>query len=308
MRAERSVAARLLILALPGLVHGTACAAIEAQAQPARQFGFTIGDMIHQTVRLAPAHGQTLIEDSLPKEGRAGTWFERRHVDAVREGSTWRIEIDYQLINSPPELRTIALPALRLEMRDANDAARRVVEELLAEAPLTAAPLTPAVVLARAGLDEMRPDTPPPLIDTGARLRRLALYALAAGLICLSWAAWYFGFDLRGRRKRPFAQAERKMRRALAGSHSPDALREAMRSLHRAFDATAGATLFAASLDAFLERHGAFAPARDGIAQFFEQSRRAFFESDSDGNGRGSDAAQLLALAGRLKALEREGA
>ena len=115
MRAER-----IALLAAWSLAAGTAHAAIEAETQPARQFGYTIGDVIHQTVRLSPGAGQTLIEESLPKPGRAGAWVERRDVEAVRAGSEWRIELRYQFINSPPDLRTVALPALRVQLRDGD--------------------------------------------------------------------------------------------------------------------------------------------------------------------------------------------
>jgi len=300
MRAEC-----IAFLATLSLAAGAAHAAIEADMQPARQFGYTIGDVVHQTVRLKPNPGQSLIEESLPKPGRAGAWVERREVEATRTGDGWRIDLTYQFINSPPELRTVALPALRLQLRDGE----RIVEEMLTEAPLTLAPLTPAVVLARAGLEEMRPDTPPPLIDFQSRLQRLAFYAGTAGLIGLIWAGWYFGVDLRGRRTRPFARAERTLRRQLEEDSSPGALRDAMRTLHRAFDATAGSTLFAQALDDFFARHPALAPAREGVARFFAASRNEFFGSGTPGDEllSGSfDAAQLLALAGRLKALERE--
>ncbi|HMV53758.1 MAG TPA: hypothetical protein PLX20_10645 [Rhodocyclaceae bacterium] len=300
MRAER-----IALLAAWSLAAGTAHAAIEAETQPARQFGYTIGDVIHQTVRLSPGAGQTLIEESLPKPGRAGAWVERRDVEAVRAGSEWRIELRYQFINSPPDLRTVALPALRVQLRDGD----RIVDEVLAEAPLTVAPLTPTVVLARAGLEEMRPDTPPPLIDVQPRRQRIALYGGIAGLIGLLWAGWYFGVDLRGRRTRPFARAERTLRRQLAKDRSPDAMRDGMRTLHRAFDATAGSTLFAQALDDFFDKRPALAPAREAVSQFFAASRNEFFGTPAqDGDAReGSfEAANLLALARRLKALERE--
>lgn len=300
MRAER-----IALLAALSFAAGAAHAAIEGETQPGRQFGYTIGDVIHQTVRLTPGPGQALIEESLPKTGRAGAWVERRRVEAVRSGNDWRIDLSYQFINSPPDLRTVALPALRLQLRDGD----RVVEEVVTEAPLTLAPLTPTVVLARSGLEEMRPDTPPPLVDVQSRLQRITLYAVAAALIGLLWAGWYFGIDLRGRRTRPFARAERTLRRQLAKDSSPGALRDAMRTLHRAFDATAGSTLFAQALDEFFARRPALAPAREAVAQFFAASRNEFFGShvpDGEAHGGGFDTAHLLALARRLKALERD--
>jgi mxaA protein len=276
-----------------------AAATIEAD-NPARPFGYTIGDIVRQTVHVTPAPGQTLVETSLPREGRAGAWLERRAVVVTPEAGGWRIDLTYQFINVPTELRTVALPAIKLQLREPE----RTVAETLTESPVTLAPLTPAVVLARAGLEEMRPDVAPPLIDTRPHTRRLAAYALTAGLLATAWTAWYVGFGLRGRQNRPFARAERTLRRQLARDGAPAARREAMRTLHRAFDATAGSTLFAESLGAFFARCPSFAPSHDGVKRFFAASRAEFF---GEGGAQSAyDTATLLALARQLKALERE--
>lgn len=291
---------RSICLLLAALAASTQAAATIEADNPARPFGYTIGDIVRQTVRVRPAPGQTLVETSLPKPGRAGVWLERRAVEATPEAGGWRIDLTYQFINVPNELRTVALPAIKLQLREAE----RTVAETLTESPVTIAPLTPAVVLARAGLEEMRPDVAPPLIDTRPLVRRLAAYALAAALLGVAWAAWYFGFGLRGRQNRPFARAERTLRRQLSRDDAPAARREAMRTLHRAFDATTGSTLFAESLDAFFARCPAFAPAHDGVKRFFAASRAEFF-ADANGGSAYDDAA-LLALARQLKTLERE--
>lgn len=294
----RSIGAPLVLLATSGNV----AAAIEAAADPPRPFGYTIGDIVRQTVHLKPAAGQSLIETSLPKEGRVGAWVERRAVELTPEAGGWRIDLSYQFINVPTELRTIALPAIKLQLRDGE----RTVEETLTESPVTLAPLTPAVVLARAGLEEMRPDVAPPLIDTSPQLRRLGAYGLTAGLFALAWAAWYFGFGLRGRRARPFARAERDLRRQLARAAEPSVRRAAMRTLHRAFDATAGSTVFAESLRDFFDRSPTLAPAHDGVKRFFAASRAEFFGEGHNEAEADFTSTDLLALAKQLKALERE--
>jgi mxaA protein len=279
---------------------GHAGAAIEADANPPRPFGYSIGDVVHQTMHLKPASGQTLVETSLPKEGRVGAWVERRAVGIAPEAGGWRIDLTYQFINVPTELRTIALPAIKLQLRDGE----RTVEETLSESPVTLAPLTPAVVLARAGLEEMRPDVAPPLIDTSPQWRRLTAYGLAAAAIALAWTAWYFGFGLRGRRARPFARAEHDVRRQLARNAESSVRREAMRTLHRAFDATAGSAVFAETLGGFFDQRPSLAPAHDEVVRFFAASRAEFF-----GQGRHEvdfSAADLLALSKQLKTLERE--
>ena len=128
--------------------------------------------------------------------------------------------------------------------------------------------------------------------------------AVLAGLFGFLWAAWYIGFDLHGRRKRPFAKAEREIRLLFARDKSRDGWREAMRLLHRAFDTTDSAAVFGASLDTFFSRHSALSPARELVAEFFVASRSEFFGLGEVADD--FDATRLLGLARRLKSLERE--
>lgn len=307
MRLEGFTAARFVAAAALLLAHGLAVAATQVAVEPIRQYGYTIGDMVQQTLHLKPEAGQTLIEESLPKAGRAGRWFARRQVEAIQEPGGWRISLSYQFINAPTEVSVVPLPSIRLRLREG----KHTVDETIGEVPLTLAPLTPAILIASTSPQEIRPDTPPPLIEVSSRIYRLALYATCAGLIGLLWGSWYFGVGLRGRRTRPFALAERELHRLLVRDYSPAARRGAMRILHRAFDATAGVTVFGDSLDSFFAGHPAFAPAKDVVARFFAASRAEFFGSIEAGEelaGRGTidlDAAGLKSLATSLKSLER---
>src|SRR5690606_6133534 len=109
--------------------------------------------------------------------------------------------------------------------------------------PITAAPLAPVHVLARAGLDVMRPDIPPAVISARGPALRLAAYALAAALILLQFAYRRYGFALPWR-PGPFARAYRELR-AYAARDDAAAYRAMLRRLHRAFDETAGRSVFA---------------------------------------------------------------
>ena len=307
MQLELRSGSRVFAAILLVLAHGLAAAATFIEVEPMRRFGYTVGDMVQQTLHLKTGAGQTLIEDSLPKTGRAGLWFARRQVEATPEAGGWRITLNYQFINAPTEVRVVPLPPIRLRLRDGE----RTLEEVADEVPLTLAPLTAAMLIASTGSQEIRPDTPPPLVDVSLHRYRLMIYATGAGLIGLLWGGWYFGVGLRGRRVRVFAQAARELRRLPAHDSSPLARRDAMRILHRAFNASAGMSVFIDSLDAFFSSHPEFAPARDEVAKFFIASREEFFGSAEDGGKADGgvtsdvDVAKLKALAIRLKSLER---
>jgi mxaA protein len=269
------------------------------ETEPARRFGYGIGDIIRQTLRVRHPPQQQLIETSLPKEGRSGPWFVLRHLIAITEAEGSRIELTYQAINAPTEVSTVALPALHLRLRDGS----REIDEPIAITPLSLGPLTAAAGSLGDGAADLRPDVVPPLVDVTAQLRRLLTYAALATLLGIGWASWHLGLGLRGRAKRPFARAEREISRLLAKTSSAEALRAGMRTLHQAFNATAGAVLFAETVEEFIAANPVLTPARGGIADFFAASRQAFF-----GNGASAvafDGARLLSLARRLKELER---
>jgi mxaA protein len=278
---------------------GSVGASSSSETEPARRFGYGIGDIIRQTLHVRHPPQQQLIETSLPKEGRLGPWFVLRRVVAIAEAEGSRIELTYQAINAPTEVSTVALPALHLRLRDGP----REVDEPIAITSLSLGPLTAATGNLGDGASDLRPDTLPPLVDVTAQIRRLQYYAALATLLGIGWTSWHLGLGLRGRAKRPFARAEREISRLLGKTSSGEALRAGMRTLHQAFNATAGAVLFAETVEDFIAANPVLTPARAGIADFFAASRQAFF-----GNGASAvafDGARLLSLARRLKELER---
>ncbi len=298
MRREINRAA----LALAGLALALgvepALADVAVEVVQPRPFGYVVGDVVRQRL-LVHAPGYALNADALPQRARASTWLERTRVEAARTADGWRVDLEYQFVNAPRELRTVSLPAVSLALRAGDAAVAASVDEW----PVTLGPITPESVLARAGLEEMRPDLPPPTVDTTWTERRLAFYALAATLIAAFWALAHFGWSWRGRAPRPFARAAREFR-ARAASRDPDDHRAALRALHRAFDAAAGGTLFAPGIAGFVAAHPRFAPVRAQVEAFYALSQRAFFA------GAGvpvdeTELAQVRALAARLVQIER---
>lgn len=284
----------LLISLLIGSA-STASAQAVLVHEPVRPFGYSVGDILQQRLYLTPAPGQTVIAESMPKEGRANLWLQRRSVSAVPENGRLRIDIAYQFINSPKELLAVELPSVRIQLKEGD----HVIDAASTPLSLTLAPLT---VGSSSSLD-LRPDTPPPQIDLGPRLRRLAIYAALAIAIGLFLAAWHFGFGLHGRRQRPFAVAEREIRRLLKHDGAADGRRNAMRRLHQAFNSAANETVFSDALDRFFSRHTIFEQERELVRAFFTASRSEFFGGDERIN---FDSGQIIALVRRLKLLERD--
>jgi mxaA protein len=283
---------------LLALAAGTAC----GQTGPAasvvepRAFGYRVGDVLQRRIALQVPDGMTLDRASLPRAGRPGQPLELRSVSWSGAGA---LVLEYQVFLSPPAVRTLELPPLRL--RFSGPAGERVLR--IEPWPVTVAPLVPVDAPSRAGLGEMRPDAPPPPIDTTAVRRRLWAYAGALALAAGYLAHVYFGLGWRGRRARPFADAWRALR---SGASAPPAeqRRAAFVRLHEALNASAGEALFESGLDRFVAAQPAFAPLRAELAEFFRRSRDEFFA----GRGRDQDLPWLRQLCRACRDAERGGA
>lgn len=238
-----------------------------------RPFGHAIGDLVERTVTLVVAAPASLQTESIPRPGRYGAWLELRKADLdsreERRSTRYRLTLTYQIMKVAPEVQTIELPPLRLSFDGGRPFSREI-----ANWPITVSPLTPEFVLARAGLEALRPDRVPPPIDTSARRLRLWLYAALFVTVLASYSWSRFGAAWLARR--PFARAYREIAR-LERNHSQDSYRAALRAMHRAFDETNGASLFSEHIPPFLHKHPRFAVLRTGIEQFFALSRDEFF-------------------------------
>ncbi len=261
-------------------------AAITPEVIAPRPFGYVIGDTVEQ--RIALDHDGAPIEPAtLPPLERASNWFERRdaRIEQDAAGRRWLV-IDYQIINVPDELRALELPALDLELTDGK---RRLQTTPL---PVTVAPLTPEVVLARAGLEAMRPDLPAPHIDPAPFERGLhAALSAGAALVGL-WLLLALLRQIAARRRLPFSRAQRELSRLDSGS--PDSWRR----LHRALDDTAGQVVRDGNLSVLLTRAPWLAPLEADLRRFFDASQVRFFADRPAGD---VDPRSLCARAAKLE-------
>jgi hypothetical protein len=102
----------------------------------------------------------------------------------------------------------------------------------------------------------------------------------------------------------PFRSAARELaRRARRMQIGAADLSEGYRILHRAFDLSAGQTLFAGNLDTYLRDHPRLAPQRHSIAAFFARSTQRFF--DGDGGSAEADASEFRRLHELARGLAR---
>ena len=271
---------------------GVAPAPVAARVEQPRPFGHVVGDVLTQRVLLAA--DRPPAPEGLPGPQRLGTWIERRsaRVERAADGRHWLV-VEYQVVNAPQFLTTVHIPAWRLSV-DASQPALLVPAWPIDVAPITAA-ATPGT-----GAWQLRPDRPAPAIATGPLRLRLLLASVALAACLAAWAGWLAWRQWRDARTLPFAAALRTLRRADDGHPS------AWRTLHEAFDRTAGEVLRVSTLPRLFERAPQFEPLRDRIEGFYAQSAARFF-----GEARAApaeSAASPRALCRDLRRVERRSA
>jgi mxaA protein len=286
-----------------------------------RRFGYVLGDMIERRAQVSAPAGFTLEPASLPKLGTQNAWLALIQASVRDQGGTplrYEIDLRYQLINAPTEVRTLALPGFHVRFTPVQEFPASARPEANPEAgieeqPVRIAPILPAHVPFSASL--LRPDRPPRALSSTPELLAAGLSAvLATGLV----AALIAQPALR-RRRGPFARAHRRIRRAVFRAELMRADTEgvypaALRAVHRAFDQTAGWSLFPDRLGEFLTQRRQFADLRSAIERFLDMSEREFFECRLPAGAReGSqrergDLRWLLEFTHECRARERQAA
>ncbi|MDQ0511530.1 nonribosomal peptide synthetase MxaA [Ancylobacter amanitiformis] len=308
MRAPPRLPAGLLLLLAPLFAGAAAQAQVRAvDLYAPRPFGYTIGDTIELSAEIALDAPFRLDPASLPRPRALSYWLDLRDVRlddrGVADGvQRYTLHLAYQTFYAPLEPKRLDLPALPLTAADGG----RRIELSVPSWSFLMSPLREIVASAGGTTMALRPDMAPPRIATAGTLRHLGV-ALIGALLALLLLAWHLGWGPLGRRRtRPFARAARAVTAELAPStSSPPAYGRALVALHRAFDATAGAGVFAEDLPGFFAAHPAFAPVEGEVRRLFAASRRLFFGEDPAAAARELAPEDVLALARRLRAVER---
>ncbi|HKX93720.1 MAG TPA: calcium incorporation protein MxaA [Methylibium sp.] len=257
---------------------------VAAQVAQPRAYGHVLGDVLTQRVRLAQG-GRTLEPAALPAADRVGLWLERRtpQVELDADGVRW-LRIDYQLINAPRTLTSIALPALALPTTAG-------VTLAVPAWPLSIGPLTSTEAT---GLPALQPDRPVALRPTAGLERQLQHALIALALVLTAWLLWWGWRQWRETQTLPFARACARLRRLDAADPA------AWLALHEAINHSAGRVVHAASLPRLLDDAPQWRPLKAELERFYAASNARFF-----GDAPGTPAFALRELAGALRAIEK---
>ncbi len=266
-------------LCLAMLCSGAASAgpAVVLERVEPRLFGYQLGDVISQQVTLRLAPGVQFDPQSLPRAGKRAGWFMVRdsafHTEPEADGGVLvALRLDMQLVNSPVTPRALTVPPVALRFKAAQP-----ISETIPSLTIDAVPLDSGEV--RTGLPDVRAPRPAPLIDTQPAQRQLHVLGIAAAVLLVWLLLTALLKALRPRALRPFAAAQRDLRRLLRAASSGEGAREAVQRLHRAFDQAAGQRLFGAGVPAFCHRLGADTELERRTVSFFATSQALFFQT-----------------------------
>lgn len=294
---ERAATLALIVCAAPVMAADT----LQGITVEPRAFGYHVGDLVEREVIVHAPEGFVLDEATVPRPGARGKALELRHVsrrsEAESGGTRHRLQLTYQVFVSPTEVRTLEIAPFSLGFKGEGREQGLRIDAW----PVTVSPLVPVDVSPRNGLGEMRPDVAPPLIDTRPSQRRLLVYG-AVLLLCLAYLAQvYVALPWWGRRKRPFANAWRRLGGLPANAPAPER-RAAFQRVHEALNQTAGEVLFEQGVDRFVAAQPRYAGLRTELLAFFRHSRREFF---AEGDPAEDDSRWLVEFCRKCRDAER---
>lgn len=301
--ALRVVRRGAVCLVLAWLCHGPLAAAasderviLQLDIEQPRTFGYHIGDRFSRIVHLQLRRPYTLSTRALPAAGRFSEWLalEAPQVTSEQDAAATRyaIRFDYQVVNVGSEADSIAVPHHELAVSEGK-------ETLTALIPATRINVTPL-----RGRDDtsLQADQAPGRLESDAGRLWLGAGVLALSVLALlhlhgglpSWRA-----------ARPFGVAQRAVKAAGRRGWREEDYATALRAVHRAFDETAGRTVFADTLAGFFGEHGAFTTLREPVTEFYARSRHYFFASGAEGATARYSATELARLVAQCRDIER---
>jgi len=273
-------------------------------------FGYRIGDKVVATGEIAVDERAQLDVATLPKPGRVNGWLSLEHVQVRAQRGGVQVTRTFQVTASAPEPRMLFLPKVDLTFKLPG---RELVGQL-ESVPISVSPLASTEPILRTGFGALRPDRDVPDPDAGGALRNARLLAVALAVLTLVWAA-VRAFATRRRGFAPFTLAARKLRRQITSRDDPEAVRNAYRVLHDAFNQAAGRAVFASQKEKFLADHPRFSAEAGSVGAFFDRSEKAFFGAPVPEHGSGtagpepggSEIRWLYRFARRLARIEQPG-
>ncbi|EIC30194.1 MULTISPECIES: hypothetical protein [Methylomicrobium] len=287
---------RLLILT-PLLLLGCSGASDEAlirfEVETPRPFGYVIGDEIREQILIETRPGITLNTASLPAEGPINRWLNLNRLEVEQDGQRYRLDLRYQVFYAPLTVKTLNLPGFTLQFGSGDSAFGKEVPPWR----FTMSPLRDLAVKSAEGGASIRPDSPPPRLDTRQAMTLITAGSGAAA-VAAAVLAYLYGYFPALRRRTLFKQALKRL------SRIPEKdMAEALRIVHRALNALNRQPLYQHQLAGFYESHPEYRRLDSQLNWFFNYSNHYFFSRNVSATV--LDRQKLTALCQACRQIER---
>jgi mxaA protein len=258
-----------------------------------RPFGYVIGDEIPERIVIETRPGVTLNTASLPAKGPLNRWLNLNDIQIRQSGHHYEIDLRYQVFYAPLTVKTLTLPGFSLQFGSGDTAFSKQVPPW----NFTVSPLRDLAVKGAESGATLRPDIPPPLLDT-----RPALTVIAAGFVAASLASAYlsflYGYFPKWWRRTLFKQALKRV----AGVSEKD-MAEALRTVHQALNRLNRKPLFRHQLAGFYRANPEYRRLDSQLNWFFNYSNHYFFSRNVSATA--LDLQKLIALCKACRQIER---
>lgn len=286
------------------LLQGAHAATVDIRTP--KQFGYFVGDLIEADVDIRTPGNLQFQKSSLPRPGPVTPLIDLRDAVMARTNedgkALWQLHLIYQ--NFLPALDVYELEIPSLSLTFLADGQPRTVE--VPSWNILVAPLREALPKKQENAaGYLRPDAPAILLPEAHLRRRTAFFAISSLFLLIyiirDRAIWPF----QKRSERVFSAAARQISALARKSAGMAFYREALLTLHRSIEQTAGRSVFAEDLAGFLRSHPEYEPLALLFQKFFNASRATFFDPAGEGAMPLFPIADLLAFASRLAVIER---
>lgn len=246
------------------------------------EIGYQIGDIAHQTLVIQTPKGYVLDESSLPAQGKSASYMELRNAkwqtQKIGNTSQHKLELDWQIFRVMQETRAYSLKPLDLQFRTKMRNDKVLAVHVNAAKVMVASVLPTAMDAAHT---KPQGDVAPALRNTQSMVIALWL-SLISFLLSSLYFSWRFDwlpkkFTAFFAAPKPFKGAYREIKALQKDGENSSQIDNAMRSLRRAFDLTAGATLSVERLATLFVNDSKLMTKRAEIEHFYEESERCFF-------------------------------
>lgn len=254
------------------------------EINPSRDAGYVVGDTLERTLILTVKKPYELIKESLPIVGYEHRYrgqvsgIELTAIDVKEENTsdstTHTIHLVYQVFKSGRVAKPAILRGEIVKLRRAGSTETRQFQF----APFNFR-ISPLSVYGEVNIkQEMSPFIKPFTLSAAKESR---IFKSAAGVLafCLLGLFYIFGaYSWLPRMGGAFAKTYRKVAKI---PESEQGLKDGITLVHHALQQVAGHSVFANSIERFIQEKPAFAPVKPELERFFSLSRQVFFDTQA---------------------------